>query len=1123
MSQLDDLLQRSRTPGRFVERRRFSLSRDKAIEKLREFSLRNPRQYVLELVQAAVFSGATYVAIDVDSERMLLAWVGAPPLGGDELGHVFDYLFADRGARPTRHLVQLAIGLNALLQRKPKVLRVESGDGTLAGTVRLDLDRKGNGRLGQPHDPLAGTYILAEFSSSWAARFQGDGFAPEAGLVESECRYTPVPILLNGRAPFGWKASRSITWFGEGWAQRSFDDGARRGVVALANPPTASSVNRGFQLVVGGVRVTTTRLPELGELPARGPQRPEPVGLTGVLCDDDLRKTADQSDIVRDTRFSALLHAVQPYATDLLRNIDGKRYVAPRLPEIAATDDEAAEPVPDPIPQLLPRPPASVAALAALPDGAPCFWVHPDDAEQLWAVADPARFAHPVLVLTPPQIETLDALAPQLAVHRLGSAADVEFVRRAIEQRLRTRAVAIPFGGGPGGTLHLTLVLDGPRLRWGDPATGDVAARITCRGRTAWCAMEPLGLPGLSVALETDAPIDAVSDALAAQVGDAAVAEAWRLVPEAAAPVDRDALRRFAAGLLAAHARPHLLRDHPEGAARLVVRLPVGWGATAARLRALPLAPTTDGALTLDRLAALQGTDGVVDLLDPSDLALLAPLEERLGLGHVRTPGLVGLLGVVAHTRGGWQPWGARSWDIDRVTEIVACALTAGPVPRAALPPGWSQRPTGLARVVHLHRDAVPPSPDPLAGFVLLRRVLDAVRATPDAPAVDPARVEAAVDLARLHLAGHLDQLQGLAALPLAGSGRRATPRDAASWTDFAVSARHGALLDEPHTALLDLDQLSALERHLGERLRLRFDDDPDVWASLAAPDPDGWLVRHAVSIPGLRGWLGLRLPFDGTSGVFLQSSTSLLALTDLDRAVPVHGLLWLTGGQLRPTQPQLELLQLARQELYQDLVPLVGRRLEADRAATSAHYAMAFVHAAWVESGGRLNGTAARLADRVEVCDPAGERWGTLRRWLDAPPAARPELPVALRRPAAPRAQRADATAAIDDQLDQVRARLAIAAGDMLGGAALRIGGSWELDDHTLVQVDPERSDAATASLRVNLKHPLAARIQRGDRAALELLALAAVRQLVEWGRRHGEAVDLLAIQRVLVAQRVG
>ena len=122
MSQLDDLLARSRSPGKFVERRTFTLSREKAIEKQREFALRHPRQYVLELIQAAVFSGATYIAIDTRPHSLLMAWVGGPALGRRDLEGLFDYLFADRGDARWRHLVQLAIGVNAILQRKPRTL-----------------------------------------------------------------------------------------------------------------------------------------------------------------------------------------------------------------------------------------------------------------------------------------------------------------------------------------------------------------------------------------------------------------------------------------------------------------------------------------------------------------------------------------------------------------------------------------------------------------------------------------------------------------------------------------------------------------------------------------------------------------------------------------------------------------------------------------------------------------------------------------------------------------------------------------------------------------------------------------------------------------------------------------
>ena len=101
---------------------------EKAVEKA-EFSLRHPEQYVLELIQAAVFAEATWIAVDVTDHSILLGYIGGKQLVRDELDQLFDYLFVDQTYRPTRHLMQLAVGLNALIQREPSVVRVESGTG----------------------------------------------------------------------------------------------------------------------------------------------------------------------------------------------------------------------------------------------------------------------------------------------------------------------------------------------------------------------------------------------------------------------------------------------------------------------------------------------------------------------------------------------------------------------------------------------------------------------------------------------------------------------------------------------------------------------------------------------------------------------------------------------------------------------------------------------------------------------------------------------------------------------------------------------------------------------------------------------------------------------------------
>jgi len=208
---IDDLLARSRNPGEMVARRSFALSREKAIEKMREFSLRHPKQYVLELIQAAVFAKASWVAIDISDSHLLLAFVGGKRLEEHQLENVFDYLFSDQATAKDRHLMQLAIGLNAILQRNPTTIRIESGDGTPENTVRMEMDSDGNGVMGTPATGLNGTYLMVEFEQGWFSRFfGGDGATEEVEVIEKRCLYAPVPILLNGDAPFGYRAARQL-------------------------------------------------------------------------------------------------------------------------------------------------------------------------------------------------------------------------------------------------------------------------------------------------------------------------------------------------------------------------------------------------------------------------------------------------------------------------------------------------------------------------------------------------------------------------------------------------------------------------------------------------------------------------------------------------------------------------------------------------------------------------------------------------------------------------------------------------------------------------------------------------------------------------------------------------
>jgi len=632
VSQLDALLDRSRSPGSFVERRTFTLSRAKAIGKLREFALRNPREYVLELIQSAVFSGATYIAVDVDDSRCTVAWVGGKPFTERQLSALFDHLFLDRNDLEHRPVVQLAVALNAVLQRKPRKLRIESGSGRASETVRIDLDRKGKGVLGVPEDALSGTYVTAEFGWGWFDRFGDDDPTVEETLIEERCRYSPVPILLNGRAPFGYRASRKLAMVGCPHFH-SFDDGTRHGVVAV--PPRTPSA-WGFALVVGGVRITTADLPELGYVPAGIGGRENPTPLAGVVVDDTLLKTADHSDIVRERRFAEMLHAVQPHATKLIRALARGEYAPPALPELVG-GAKVAEAIPDMVEQLAPRPAFPASALADIPEGTPVFRVRPQDVDALEDSTRPDRFPHPVLVIPDRQVIALEEAAPQLSIHGLGSPAEVALVDRMLERRVSQREHVVsytdPEDPARVGTLRLQLHVSGPPPLLADPGAGDVSVLVASSGRVERCESTPLGLPRVSAHLDLGRAPLPDEDMPIAGLDQAVLDGAWGLLGDGETDAEQDLL----AALLAAHMQPHfVVRD---GETTLEIGFPDSISVDIGRARRLPLAPSGEGHLCFDDLVAAMGTEEIRAVAHEY-LDRLSPLEEKLGAGHLTCPEL---------------------------------------------------------------------------------------------------------------------------------------------------------------------------------------------------------------------------------------------------------------------------------------------------------------------------------------------------------------------------------------------------------------------------------------------------------------------------------------------------
>jgi len=1105
MSQLDDLLARTSKPGRFVEHKRFVLSRDKAIDKQREFALRHPSQYVTELVQAAVFAGATYIAIDARPSSVLVAWVGGKVLEESQVENLLDYLFADRGDPEVRHLVQLAVGINAALQRKPRLLRIESGDGQ--SSLRMDVDRRGRAEGGRVEDAIAGTYLYAEFSGGWLKRFAGSTYTEEQSQVEERCLYTPVPILLNGRAPFGYRASRHIEVFGAD-AQSFFDDGSRRGVVAVHS---AQRAERGFRIVVGGVWVSSMELDDLSSLP-----------LVGVVCDDHLRKTADHSDIVRDRRFTELLHGVQPHANELLRGLH-PTYVPPALPALPAVEARSAggapqvepEALPESIPMVAPR---GMAAPHTLDHAtAPLFYVSPEHfAKVVGDATEPHQFPWRVLVLTEGQALTLGQRLGG-ALHRLTARADLTFVQRMLQRTDQVRQLEVQ--GAP--RLTLRLHLQGALPDWGHGRPGvpwciehddetlaygvlDDRVRTVARrdGEVIEPAVlsHPVHLPGVSVVVHSAEPV--LSPATVAR----AIHGAWRL----AVPERGEADVPLLAALLGSVGLPQLLRA--DGRLSVEASLPKDWPDA---LRHVPLADTEQGPLTLQAFLALQGTDEVWQLRRASDIPVVEALEARFGMGHLTHPSLEGrpLFGVgYIGRRWVWLD-GAPMWKLSAIEQLCFVGSTLSPRTHDER---WVEVERPAPELVAARRADVEPV-DMEEGWRLLRsRLMELARdrSWQREAHGEPtrARAEGMGRRALLNLTAHLGELD----VPLFAPSDQGALRSLATLRTHPaarVAARHGVEVAEPWTFLLTRDELGVVEGPDGPALR--YDDGPAVWQSLAEGD-DGWLLRHEVRQPGLNGWLGLRLPHDATSGVLVRTTDRLLALPEIDERVPCHGLLWPDHGS-RPLGPeQRRTVRLGALRLYQELVPVLQRRDTPERREAARRYAFVYVWRAHVR--GQMGGTARELAKLVDVFDAQGHVWGPLEQWLETDPERRPPVDASLtphppegadEAPLAPPPSQGALEGRLLDALalPELTLYLPPEGGDSLGPPC---------------RLDEPRCTLTRVVLPLNHDHPMTKAAVGRPGPARELLLLELSRRIVTWGEERGLPLSMGRVHQALVAQRL-
>jgi hypothetical protein len=294
--EVQELIKRSRAKGGFGKKGFFRLAHDKAKTKIGEYALPSPVYYCLELVQAGVAAGAGYIDVLSEDSRAIVTIAGAS-FDRKDMEMLFDFILSAREEPAYRARRRLAIGVAAALSLPTPAFKgdeakvvIESGDGTLEGSVRLELvDLSRDAVIGQPKTAVKGTFVKVR-RSGW----------DEAAILEERCLNIPIPLCLNGNIVTGMGGKRSLRIAGFGYKHGvMIDEGDfYGGLVFDVNYPKRTAE---IKILTGGVWITSIGFPEL------------PTGIVGMVNFDWLRKTANQYEIVRDERLGALVERLKPY------------------------------------------------------------------------------------------------------------------------------------------------------------------------------------------------------------------------------------------------------------------------------------------------------------------------------------------------------------------------------------------------------------------------------------------------------------------------------------------------------------------------------------------------------------------------------------------------------------------------------------------------------------------------------------------------------------------------------------------------------------------------------------------------------------------------------------------
>ena len=210
---IDDLIAQYRDAGEHESTGSFTLDLKKAQERLAKFALEKPYFWILKVIQALVYSGATTIDIDAGVNKVKIV-ADAVPTGFETIEDLLAHLLTDaeKAAPALRHL---AAGLQGSLSVDPSYIATSL---THEGREQKFVARKGGW---ESHEPQSANSLASRFEmlvkrslsesldASWFKLntdifdlfFKGqESYDRENEAVFRNCRYSKCEIRLKGKS-----------------------------------------------------------------------------------------------------------------------------------------------------------------------------------------------------------------------------------------------------------------------------------------------------------------------------------------------------------------------------------------------------------------------------------------------------------------------------------------------------------------------------------------------------------------------------------------------------------------------------------------------------------------------------------------------------------------------------------------------------------------------------------------------------------------------------------------------------------------------------------------------------------------------------------------------------------